>query len=106
MKTIIITPKKPACMEDSHVSKCMSHFPPIYISLPQTPFAPFLLTSLRHFIELLLFGGWCILGETALENRLQSNKLVYRKQEVKSTSHLLHPLLANNEEGCCLQPLN
>lgn len=36
----------------------------------------------QDFIELIFGGGWCILGETALENSLQSNKLVDRKQEV------------------------
>lgn len=57
------------------------------------------LTSFKSFIELIFGGGWCILGETALENSLQSNKLVDRKQEIKSTSHLPTPSIGQQQKG-------
>lgn len=85
MKTIAHL-KSPTCMEDRYISKLMS-------CCPSNTSAPhkLKLSSFRCFVELLFGGGWCILGETALENSLQSNKLVDRKQEVKYTSKLLTP---------------
>lgn len=88
MKTII------SRLEVLHAWKTVTflnscHVCPNNTSMPHNPST--LLTSFRCFIELIFGGGWCILGETALENSLQSNKLVDRKQEVKSTSHLPTP---------------
>lgn len=67
------------------------HVCPNNTSMPHNRSTLFFPKLFRCFIELIFGGGWCILGETALENRLQSNKLVDRKQEVKSTSHLPTP---------------
>lgn len=74
------------------LSKLMSHLLQQHISAPQSSRS---LLSPHHgdaFIELIFGGGWCILGETALENSLQSNKLVDRKHEIYR-----HPLLVSNE---------
>lgn len=51
-------------------------------------------------IELIFGGGWCILGETALENGLQSNK--QEETESKKLSlHAIykHPLLVSNKKS-------
>lgn len=66
-------------MEDGHVSKVMSRLSHITHRCP-TIIPPFLFSSFRCFIELIFGGGWCILGETALEKSLQSNKLADKKQ--------------------------
>lgn len=83
----------PTCMEDCHFLKFMSHLFQQHISAPQSSRS---LLSPHHgdaFIELIFGGGWCILGETALENSLQSNKLVDRKHESTDT---LYWLATNN----------
>jgi hypothetical protein len=56
-------------MEDGHVSKVMSHLSQLYNHCPQN-----LSLSPNLLLNYSFFGGWCILGETALENKLQSNK--------------------------------
>lgn len=89
MKTII------SRLEVLHAWKTVTflnscHICPNNTSMPHN-LSTLLQMSFRCFIELIFGGGWCILGETALENSLQSNKLVDRKQEVKSTSHLPTP---------------
>lgn len=56
--------------------------------------------SLRCFIELIFGGGWCILGETALENSLQSNKQKRQKRnELGLQAIYKHPLLVSDEKG-------
>lgn len=75
----------PTCMEDCHfLNSC--HICSNNTSVPHS----LLVHSSPHitemlFIELIFGGGWCILGETALENSLQSNKLVDRKHESTNT---------------------
>lgn len=58
------------------------HVCPNNTSMPHN-LSTLLLSSFRCFIEHIFGGGWCILGETALENSLQSNKLVDRKARSK-----------------------
>lgn len=56
------------------------HVCPSNTSMPHNLFT---LLSLRCFSEVIFGGGWCILGETALKNSLQSNKLVNKKVRSK-----------------------
>lgn len=79
----------PTCMEDCHFLKFMSHLFQQHIGAPQSSRS--LLSPRRRdaCIELIFGGGWCILGETALENSLQSNKLVDRKHESTDTLYWL-----------------
>lgn len=91
-----ITLRSPTCMEDCHfLNSCHICFDK-HISAPQSSST---LLHRRCFVELIFGGGWCILGETALENSLQSNKLVDRKQEVKSTNHLPTSSIVSNKKA-------
>lgn len=80
----------PTCMEDCHfLNSCHicsnnTSVPPRSLLVHSSPHVTEML-----FTELIFGGGWCILGETALENSLQSNKLVDRKHESTNTLYWL-----------------
>lgn len=75
------------------------HICPNNTSMPHN-LSTLLLTSFRCFIELIFGGGWCILGKTALENSLQSNRTEKTEsKKLKSTSHLQTPSIGQQQKG-------
>lgn len=73
------------------------HVCPNNTSMPHD-LSTLLLMSSRCFTELIFGGGWCILGEKALENSLQSNK--QKRQKARCLQAIYkHPLLVSNKKG-------